>query len=58
MKIKKRLDVLLVERLYAETRSKAQAIIMFMSMVKKLTNPELHLKKPWRLKFVVQSVLM
>ena len=28
MKIKKRLDVLLVERLYAETRSKAQAIIM------------------------------
>ena len=28
MKIKKRLDVLLVERLYADTRSKAQAIIM------------------------------
>ena len=28
MKIKKRLDVLLTERLYAETRSKAQAIIM------------------------------
>ena len=28
MKIKKRLDVLLVERMYAETRSKAQAIIM------------------------------
>ena len=28
MKVKKRLDVLLVERLYAETRSKAQAIIM------------------------------
>ena len=28
MKIKKRLDVLLVERLYAETRTKAQAIIM------------------------------
>lgn len=28
MKIKKRLDVLLVEQLYAETRSKAQAIIM------------------------------
>ena len=28
MKIKKRLDVLLVDRLYAETRSKAQAIIM------------------------------
>lgn len=28
MKIKKRLDVLLVERLYAQTRSKAQAIIM------------------------------
>ena len=28
MKIKKRLDVLLVERLYTETRSKAQAIIM------------------------------
>ena len=28
MKIKKRLDVLLVERLYAETRSKAQAVIM------------------------------
>ena len=28
MKIKKRLDMLLVERLYAETRSKAQAIIM------------------------------
>jgi len=28
LKIKKRLDVLLVERLYAETRSKAQAIIM------------------------------
>ena len=28
MKIKKRLDVLLVERLYAETRAKAQAIIM------------------------------
>ena len=28
MKIKKRLDVLLVERLYAETRSTAQAIIM------------------------------
>ena len=28
MKIKKRLDVLLVERLYAETRSKAKAIIM------------------------------
>ena len=28
MNIKKRLDVLLVERLYAETRSKAQAIIM------------------------------
>jgi len=28
VKIKKRLDVLLVERLYAETRSKAQAIIM------------------------------
>jgi len=28
MKIKKRLDVLLTERLYADTRSKAQAIIM------------------------------
>ena len=28
MKIKKRLDVLLTERLYAETRTKAQAIIM------------------------------
>ena len=28
MKIKKRLDVLLVEQLYADTRSKAQAIIM------------------------------
>ena len=28
MKIKKRLDVLLVERMYADTRSKAQAIIM------------------------------
>ncbi len=28
MKIKKRLDVLLTERMYAETRSKAQAIIM------------------------------
>lgn len=28
MKVKKRLDVLLVERLYAETRTKAQAIIM------------------------------
>lgn len=28
MKVKKRLDVLLTERLYAETRSKAQAIIM------------------------------
>ena len=28
MKIKKRLDMLLVERLYADTRSKAQAIIM------------------------------
>ena len=28
MKIKKRLDVLLVERLYADTRTKAQAIIM------------------------------
>ena len=28
MKIKKRLDVLLVERRFAETRSKAQAIIM------------------------------
>ena len=28
MKIKKRLDVLLVERMYAQTRSKAQAIIM------------------------------
>ena len=28
MKIKKRLDMLLVERLYAETRTKAQAIIM------------------------------
>ena len=28
MKIKKRLDVLLTERLYAETRSKAQALIM------------------------------
>ena len=28
MKIKKRLDVLLVERMYAETRTKAQAIIM------------------------------
>ena len=28
MKIKKRLDVLLTEQLYAETRSKAQAIIM------------------------------
>lgn len=28
MKIKKRLDVLLVERMYAETRAKAQAIIM------------------------------
>ena len=28
MKIKKRLDVLLVERLYADSRSKAQAIIM------------------------------
>jgi len=28
MKIKKRLDVLLVERLYAQTRAKAQAIIM------------------------------
>jgi len=28
VKIKKRLDVLLVERMYAETRSKAQAIIM------------------------------
>ena len=28
MKIKKRLDVLLVERLYAESRTKAQAIIM------------------------------
>ena len=28
MKIKKRLDVLLVERMYAESRSKAQAIIM------------------------------
>ena len=28
MKVKKRLDVLLVERLYADTRSKAQAIIM------------------------------
>ena len=28
MKIRKRLDVLLVERLYAETRTKAQAIIM------------------------------
>ena len=28
MKIQKRLDVLLVERLYADTRSKAQAIIM------------------------------
>ena len=28
MKIKKRLDVLLVERLYADTRSKAQGIIM------------------------------
>lgn len=28
MKVKKRLDVLLTERMYAETRSKAQAIIM------------------------------
>ena len=28
MKVKKRLDVLLVERMYADTRSKAQAIIM------------------------------
>ena len=28
MKNKKRLDVLLVEQMYAETRSKAQAIIM------------------------------
>ena len=28
MKIKKRLDVLLTERLYADSRSKAQAIIM------------------------------
>ena len=28
MKIKKRLDVLLVERLYADSRTKAQAIIM------------------------------
>ena len=28
MKIKKRLDVLLVEQGYADTRSKAQAIIM------------------------------
>ena len=28
MKIKRRLDVLLVEQGYAETRSKAQAIIM------------------------------
>ena len=28
MKIKKRLDVLLTEQLYADTRSKAQAIIM------------------------------
>ena len=28
MKIKKRLDVLLTERMYADTRSKAQAIIM------------------------------
>ena len=28
MKIKKRLDVLLVERLYADSRAKAHAIIM------------------------------
>ena len=28
MKVKKRLDVLLTERMYADTRSKAQAIIM------------------------------
>ena len=28
MKIKKRLDVLLVEQMYAQTRAKAQAVIM------------------------------
>ena len=51
MKIKKRLDVLLVERMYAETRSKAQAI-------KRRTSPAFRMKKMWKLKFVATPVPM
>ena len=44
MKIKKRLDVLLVEQGYADTRTKAQAIIMSGNVYV----DGLSLCKPWR----------
>ena len=50
MKIKKRLDVLLTERLYAETRSKAQAIIMSGNVYvngQKADSPAFPTRKPW-----------
>ena len=61
MKIKKRLDVLLTERMYADSRSKAQAIIMSGNVYvngQKADKPGVPMRKPWTLRCAVLSVPM
>ena len=61
MKVKKRLDVLLTERGHADTRTKAQAIIMSGLVYvdgQKRISPVFPMWKRWILKFAAAAVPM
>ena len=61
MKIKKRLDVLLVEQGYADSRTKAQAIIMSGQVYvegQKADNPVFRMMKMFHWKCVERPALM